>query len=197
MNCNEAKRRWHNQLDEGRQDGQLAEHVTECASCARYAAQMETIVGGLDELRIESELGTELGSWNGGAARYGRPLRWLRPSAIGRAAAVIVLCVGAYCWLDSGTPRLSIDSGVRQSGRTQSGPVQSEIGTTHGAPRVHAPTAARDALQEAATLGLTLRGASAQRFLAVARPTTSPDILMVRLYETRAAGHPGFKPTPH
>jgi len=183
MNCDEAKQRWHDQLDDGRQDSQLAEHLARCASCARYAAQMETVLCGLDELRIQSELHPAVGDWDGRATRYGRRVRWFRPLAIGRAAAMIALCIGAYSWLEPGGARRSVESDVVQSG----------VVTTNRAARVPSPTAGPDAGSQAASLGMTLRGKSATQFLAVAQPTTSPDILMFRLYETQVARNPGVK----
>jgi len=186
MNCDEAKRRWHQQLDEGGRDDALSEHVIECASCARYAAQMQTIVCGLDELRIQSELGAASRSWDGGRARNGRRWRWFRPLAMGRAAAVIALCVGAYSWLVSGGAQRLIESGVAQR----------RAATTNGATPTPALPSDQVGWPQAMNLGMTLRGKSASRFLAVAQPTTSPDILMVRLYDTRMAGNPGFKPAP-
>ncbi len=181
MHCDEAKQRWHEQLDEGGRDGPLAEHVARCVSCAQYAAQMETVLCGLDELGIQSELDIAVGASDGRAARYGRRWRWFRPLAVGRAAAVIALCFGAYSWMEPGGGRQSIESGA---GRSDVGTVD---GVTHGDTKMPG----RIAWPEATNLGVTLRGKSATRFLAVDQPTMSPDVLMIRLYETGVAGHPG------
>ncbi len=165
MNCEEAQNRWHEQLDAGRPDAELEEHLRGCVSCREYAAQMALIADGLDKLRLETEAIT---SQTSGPALREQTQSWLRitPRRVHRlvrvAAAVVVLIGGGILYQN-----------VQRSNHTQqnNGGSSAVIGMPQTNPRV----------------GITLRGGAAEKFMAVARHSSEPDVQLYWLYSTPTA----------
>lgn len=92
MNCSEARAAWQAQCDCELAPGEarrLEAHLERCPACARFAREMEAVLGGLAALRTESE---SLSARR--AAR--RPSRLWRIAAVASAAAAVL--VAALGW---------------------------------------------------------------------------------------------------
>lgn len=105
MNCRQARDRWHEAFDAGLAPGEAFDaHLQSCDACREYAAEMSVLVGALDELHDATErvaVPTHPAVVAGGRAR--RPARWrVVVLASMRAAAVVVVLIGAGLYLSSG-----------------------------------------------------------------------------------------------
>lgn len=171
MNCDEARQRWNNRLDENRPDPALDRHLASCGTCRLYGEQMSRITDVLGGLRNEAELiVSESTAGLSGDTRFRRLSHWrvfMRP-ATGIAAA-IVLMVGASLLYVGGRPAV----------------IPGEVGSS-AVDRSHgrgSPTLG----SVSPRLGITLRGESARCFLAVARPAPQDNVQVFWLYPTLAA----------
>lgn len=169
MNCHDARKRWHVRLDEGGGDPALDGHMTSCVACREYGAQMSRLVGALDELRSETECIVSRGAQEGRAAATppARRSRFRLVKLAGRVAAALAFVVGASMYLSS----------VDRSGSPADGT------SITGSP---GPTVLRVISFEDPRLGISLRGETAKRYLAVARPASQANVQVFWLYPTRA-----------
>lgn len=159
MNCQDARERWHQGLDEDCRDPGLQAHLDSCDACREYSEQILAIVGALEELREDTE---HIVSARSDPARkvhagFGRAHWSLLRRTVTGVAATITIVVGASLYL--GTQRTSTPKGPE---------------AVVSAPAVHAE------------LGIALRGESAERYLAVPAKATQPDVQMYWLYPTLA-----------
>ena len=173
MNCDEARQRWNNRLDEDRPDPALDRHLASCGACRLYGEQMSRITDILGELRNETELiVSESPARLPGDARFRRLSPWgvfMRP-ATGIAAAIVLLVGASLMYVGHRPAVIPHDAG------------SSVVDLSHGQ---ESPT--RDSVSP--RLGITLRGESARRFLAVARPASQDNVQVFWLYPT-SAGKP-------
>ena len=155
MNCEEARRRWHERFDGGAEDAELEDHLESCASCRQYVEQMDRLAGVLDELRVETESVVSRPAGLSVDQRVGvsRRLRWASARRFMRLAAAVAVLVGG------GVLYYSIDR------VTVPPPV---------APGKVEPLDPR--------IGISLRAETAERFMAVAKPTSEPDVQLYWLY---------------
>lgn len=177
MNCDEARQRWNDRLDENRPDPALDRHLASCGACRLYGQQMSRITDVLGVLRNETELiVSESTAGLSGDTRFRRLSHWrvfMRP-ATGIAAAIALL-VGASLLYVGGRPAVIPGN---------AGP--SVVDHPHGQ---GSPTMA----SVSPRLGITLRGDSARRFLAVARPAPQDNVQVFWLYPT-SVGRPAAGP---
>ena len=159
MNCERARARWHRRYDEGVADPELVEHLALCAACCRYACEMDSLVAVMAELRTDSECVTLSHKAAGRVdpARGGSSVRRIRATHLMRLAAAFGIAVGAWMY-------------AAMDGRPGLEPAR----------RDQRPPAARSDL----VLGVSLRGLSAERMLAVSRPSGHPNVEIVWLYST-------------
>lgn len=164
MTCNEAQARWHDQADGEIPDPQLEQHLSECETCRRYAAQMSRMFGALDELRmladhIVSSRHRESIPAMRGASGARRGLS----NSILRVAAVVGLAIGAVTM-------------IAVTRRSSQPPVA--WNPTEQEPQ-------REAEQRHNTvppIGIGLRGNSRSRLLAVAATTQHKNVQLYWLY---------------
>lgn len=174
MNCDEARQRWHDRLDEDRDDPALDSHLASCGACRCYAGQMGRIAQVLDELRDETEsvfLRQEGGSSDRGEAHGRRSWRvFLRPAMGIAAAAAVAISASLFYLVDQdGTIVAPI-----------SHPVEEQLGD-----------AATEQFSVSPRLGISLRGESAQCLLAVAQPVSQDNVQVFWLYRTLASDSKG------
>lgn len=168
MNRDEARKRWHRRLDEGRDDAELDKHLEACEPSRRYDLEMNHIVGALNELRRDTEsVVSRAAPTTPSTVRpivQDRGRAWLRP--VTGIAASVAMVVGVSLYFTIGrrpeAPLVGLDNLVDVSGEHRS-PVRD----------VPKPQ-----------LGLSLRGDCAKRFLAVAKPTTQANVQVFWLYPT-------------
>lgn len=156
MNCEQARQRWHDSVDELREDEQLRRHLEACEACRAYASEMELIVGVLDTLRRETETivsGTRVR--HTGTARSSKRRLFSR-MAVGLAAALAVAITGLSYY----TPDRAIE------GSRVGTPL--DVALTPDAPEP--------------PLGLSLRGGFADRYLVVPAPVADDNVQMFWLY---------------
>lgn len=176
MNCEQARHRWHHALDTGETDDELEAHLAACSSCHQYAEEMGRVVGALDELRDGSEPVAGLSS----AVLYAHGRLSPQPASrwsvyrMGRIAAMIavVVTISAYFAYQNSEIVPSAGPGIT-AGITPDRLVFS--GPSSGSVSGHAPAAKR-------LLGITLRGGSAKRYVAVSTPSGGSSVQIYWLY---------------
>ena len=162
MNCEEAKRHWHERFDGALPDDGFEEHVRRCDACRRYVTEMGLITQSLDELRrdteaIVSRVRDDADTWR--IRRASVRTGWLR--AAGGIAAMIAVTIAAWAYLSPTTRPLQSDTPVAKINDSSPTP-----------------------------LGITLRGQSARRFLAVAEATGDANVQLFHLYPVLASAEP-------
>jgi len=174
MNCDQARQRWHDRFDEDRDDPALDSHLNSCEKCRRYAGQMSRIVDVLDELRNETESmvprQTEGRADRSEVCRR-RAWRIFLWPATGIAAAVVIAITASLFYL------------VDRNG----------IMVNPVVPLMEIPPP-RDTVERSSVsprLGISLRGESAQRFLAVEQPVSQDNVQVFWLYPAVASASKG------
>ena len=159
MNCEQAREYWHHWMDGKTIDhAALDGHLAVCPSCQHYCDEMRMLAGLLDELRKETESIASRRE-SGAQSSESTPTRWL--SRLGRiAATAAVVAITATVWI-------KVTENRPPSSVTKPEPI----------------SALTTALDDHEILGLTLHGNSAERFMAVAQPSTQPHVQVFRLYE--------------
>ena len=155
MNCEEARPRWHERFDGGAKDAELEDHLEFCASCREYAGQMDRLAGVLDELRVETESVVSRAVGLSADERVKSPQRmsWVFARRFMRIAAAVAVLVGGGVFYYS-SHRVPVGPGVSTG----------EVGLAD--PRI----------------GISLRAETAERFMAVAKPTSEPNVQLYWLY---------------
>ena len=164
MNCNEAIERWNERLDTGGRDPALDGHLASCDECSRYVDQMSVMLAGLDGLREETKCITARDTTATGSPsrRRGRSGWYAVVRPFTGLAAAIAVALGASMFF-----------------RADRGGFQERNGATvqvTGTDRADPPT-----------LGISLRGDSADRYLVVNRPASRPGVQMFWLYPSVAS----------
>ncbi len=168
IQCDDARHRWNRRLDDGIDDAELLSHLSSCEACRSYADQIGRIVAALDELKDASESVVATGtSATETRPAPGAPPLVIRLSRLMRAAAVLALVASAAFYFVG-----------RRANHTQIVPPAPPT-VVVGGPSIQYK------------LGLTLRDKSAERMMAVAMPTSNPDVQMYRLYRTVGAKERG------
>ena len=155
MNCDEARTRWHKRFDGGAKDAELEDHLESCASCREYAGQMDRLVGVLNQLRVETESVVSRPVGPSADERVQTPQRsnWAYARRFMRIAAAVAVLVGGGVLYYS-------------SHRAPVGPGVSPGKVERLDPRI----------------GISLRAETAERFMAVAKPTSEPNVQLYWLY---------------
>ena len=155
MNCDEARKRWHARLDEEHNDPLLDEHLASCGACRSYGEQMGTIVEALDDLRRDTESIVSRPAMlaSGELAGPLQPRRHMLVRSITALAAALAAVIGATLYFGINGSMPALDSDRQM--------------------RPH---------DDSPRLGISLHGDSAERLLAVARPTSDPDVQVYWLY---------------
>lgn len=163
MNCEEARQQIIEVLDGRVATAELNEHLTQCETCRTRDAQMRRIFDVLDELHTETE---SVSSIRDPALLHeynptGRPgwhgFGFNRPM---RIAAAIVFMIGCGVWYVS---------------HDASGPQPSPS-------VVHRPTIENGESDPDQSLGLTLQGETADKYMAVAVAAAAPNVDLYWLY---------------
>jgi hypothetical protein len=100
MNCEEARKRWHECFEDRTEDAGLSDHLRVCAPCHRYVADMDALTSALDDLRVETE--EIVSSVSGEAGESSRIvikpiwLRWGERVLPVAAAIAMVVAAGLY-----------------------------------------------------------------------------------------------------
>lgn len=157
MNCKEFRRKWHEWLDGGGEDSGGDGHLAKCSECRRYASRMARLLKVLDELRVETasivaKTGAALPTRRRHIQRFG----W----TASRIAAAIVIVMGAGLYFRT-ILHPSGPDGDASGPPTVSNPIKEVFSTE---------------------LGVTLRGASSEKFLVVARPTSQVEAQVFWMY---------------
>lgn len=157
MDCETIRRAWHHATDGGDSAEALRSHLARCEACRKYVADMERIVRAFDELRDETEfVASRKSADSGGNVRR-------RVSALLRMAAAIVLMVSVYTvfrWEGPTETAMLVEA-------PQSEPVSDLL---------EAPEPSRR------RLGITLQGEFAQTMVAVALPSSEPNVQLYWLF---------------
>ena len=154
MNCEEARERWHVRFDEEIEDAKLSGHLDSCGACRQYAAQMDRLAGVLDDLRQETETIVSAPARPATSEQPRGPARTgLRFTwRLTRIAAAVAILVAGTSYFWSHRATLR--------------PVVSPGESAPPDPRI----------------GISLRGETAQRFMAVTKPTSEPEVQLYWLY---------------
>ncbi len=158
MNCELAKQRWHDLVDDdGGFDAELDAHLASCEPCRRYAAEVGSVVSALDALGAETE---SIRSRSGFTIQPRLASPWRRATrALIRMAAVLAVAASAYFYFSWDGP---------------TGPGEGEVVVER---LVKQPPIV------AARLGISLRGDSAKNMVAFASPTSEPNVQLFMLYQ--------------
>lgn len=183
MNCEEAQERWHQRRDEDRADAdpdrnpdhELDAHIASCQKCRAYDAEMRLVAGALDELAAEPLPQRETTTRVRPTIQvYGR---------LFRVAAMIALLVGASWWITNSMP-------PRAAQETETKIVEAQASD---------PSIERHS-RGGTRIGLSLRGESAGKYLALRRPTSVSNVQLYWLYPIVAtnadSGGAAYKVTP-
>lgn len=159
MTCEEMRQRWHVCLDEGHDDPEVNEHLASCDECQRYVRLMSRIVGTLDELHDATESIVARPTYEPWSIRRRRPrIHWpVVAKRVAAIAALVAVAIGA-----------SLYFGI-EPGSTRL-PLETDL--------VSVPDR---------RIGISLRGESADRFVAVAASTSQDNVQMFWLYPTLAS----------
>jgi hypothetical protein len=143
MNCEEARKRWHECFDDRTEDAALSDHLRACAPCHRYVADMDSLTSALDDLRVETEeIVSSVPGEGGESPRIVIKPIWLRWSGrVLRTAAVIALVVAAGLYVRHINTARKPGGGKPIAGKIQPAEIQ--------------------------PVRLTLQGKSAERYLTV------------------------------
>ena len=169
MNCQQARQAWHRRWDDDVVDPAVDEHFRSCQPCRAYHAQMDALAGALDELREETK---SIVCRRGAAQRPVPGRSWSSMlSPLTRIAAVLARFV---------TAGLYFSSNHRTGGRlTDVGPLVSNMNVADESDVfASAVSPAKNVTK------ITLQGESADRYLAVATPTSQPGVKLFWLYPT-------------
>jgi hypothetical protein len=166
MNCNEARKRWHLRFDDEGRDEELDAHLSLCASCREYDREMRQLADALDELRVGSD---DPGAWSDRppetrAAGVARSPWFARPLGLLRVAAVLALVVGGGLYFGSLLARPGGDV------KTNDAPNGAQVAAWSDPPT------------------LRLSDQSAEKYLAVAAPTSQADVQVIWLYPRLSSG---------
>lgn len=159
MDCQEAQRYWNEGCDGAAVQPSVTQHFRECPACRRYAVQMTRLLAMLDSLRQETDTIRASRLTAVGPARLRRSTRVRSLWRVGSlsAAAALALTIGVSIFFET-----------RPANR---------------GPRAQSTQAVGTSVAEA-PMGISLRGESTERFMAVAQPTSVPDVQVFRLYPT-------------
>jgi len=153
MTHDEAQARWHERLETGAPDPELAQHLEACAACRAYTREMSVVLDALNTARRETEtLPTAASEAARGPAhyRFGGG-RW----RLMRTAAMVALTCGAVYWAFA--------------------PTRPPVGTK-------SPIVKKTNAAHARTYGITLRGESASRQFAVADKASTEEVQVYWVY---------------
>jgi len=153
MTHDEAKARWHEQLESGTPDPELAQHLENCAACRAYVHEMSVVLNALNTARRETDVLPIAEHEPAHAPVVDRPggTTW----RLLRIAAVLALACGVGYWMFV--------------------PARSPV-------RTGPPTIARHHDTSARTYGITLRGESASRQFAVADAASTEKVQVYWVY---------------
>lgn len=169
MDCTHARQRWHDALDNGQEDAALIDHLATCDECTRYVEELRTVVDGLDELRALTDDVAETERVDVARRSVFRLLARVSDSGLARIAAVLAVVFSVYLYhLAERQPTVE-DGGER---------TLAPLGPPGPNPHV----------VQVPRLGVSLRGESANRMVALATPTSSPNVQMFMLFPTGAEG---------
>ena len=166
MKCEEARHRWHTRFDDGCEDPKLEDHLAGCDDCRCYVAHLAQITGALGELRRGTEsIVSDSGSPISLPAQRLKLWPWHVPlRRVVEIAAYIVIVVGASMYITTQ--------------RRAAGPVVAPDKLVDTGADSWVP----DVLE--GRVGLTLRGETAERFIAVARAAPQANVQVFWLYPT-------------
>lgn len=158
MTHDEAKARWHEQLESGTSDPELAQHLETCAACRAYAHEMSVVLAALNTARSETDVLPIAEHEPVDAPAVYRPggMTW----RLLRIAAVLALACGAGYWMFV--------------------PARSPV-------RTGPPTIVRRQDTSAPTYGITLHGESASRQFAVANAASTEKVQVYWIYTSLTA----------
>lgn len=153
MTHDEAKARWHEQLESGTSDSELAQHLETCAACRAYAHEMSVVLAALNTARGQTDVLPIAEHEPAYAPVVYRPggTTW----RLLRIAAVLALACGVGYWMFV--------------------PARSPV-------RTGPPTIVRHHDASAPTYGITLRGESASRQFAVADAASTEKVQVYWVY---------------
>ncbi len=173
MNCHEAKKHWHLRLETNVDDAALDEHLRSCSSCGVYDKDMTTVLDRLSGLRQSTEqIGvidkTPYLERQGHQEQHTIKRRsWV--SVAMRIAAVIGIVAAASMYYSNSGDKNALPEQIVQSDKP--------------ATVVEAKPAVATA-EPYQNLGLSLRGNSAKKYMAVALTSSNPTVHIYTLYET-------------
>lgn len=148
MRCEEARDYWQNRLDGGSEVPEYEAHLYSCPACRAYVEQITAVVDGLRELRNATEhVGLSSRDIRSPRTRLPRAYRMLRI-----AAAVAIVATAGFIF-------------VNRSGETAR---VSNVSVVPDSPDAAPPDASLASGRHGPIAGMTLRGTSEGRFLAVA-----------------------------
>ena len=168
MNCQQARQAWHRRWDDDVVDPSADEHFRSCQPCRAYHAQMDALAGALDELREETE---SMVSRRGAVQTPAAGRSWssmLRPLTRIAAVLALVLTAGLYfSWQQVGNEPMGFS------------PLAGNMNVSDDSDDfVIVASTVKDVTE------ITLQGESANRYLAVATPTSQPGVKLFWLYPT-------------
>lgn len=167
MTCDQVRKRWHVCHDDGHDDPEVDSHLASCDACQRYVHLMSQIVDTLDDLHEATESIEARPSFEplSRPTRRARIYRHVLGRRLAAIAAVVAIAIAA-----------SLYYGTHPGSRTQPVDIQTESFSDK-------------------RIGISLRGESANRYLAVAVPKSQENVQMFWLYPS-LRGANETDPTP-